>query len=149
MKLTTKSYYSIKALLDLAMVASRQPTSVRAIAERQQIPGPYLEKLLIDLRQAGLVRSQRGAQGGYRLARSPKRIVLAEILQAVGDTVDPLGSVTQPGETIPPEDWVTRALWQRIAQRIEQVLQETTLEDLYFDARSWEASQHQGTGFIV
>ncbi len=150
MKLTTRGYYSIKALLDLAMNAQgspRQPISVRAIAERQQIPAPYLEKLLIELRQAGLVRSARGAQGGYRLARSAQRIPLAEILQAVGERIQ-VPDLSPQGE-VPAEDWVTQAVWRRVSQRVQQVLEETTLEDLYFDARSWQAVQAENSGFMV
>lgn len=150
MKLTTRGYYSIKALLDLAMQENqspRQPISVRAIAERQQIPAPYLEKILIELRQAGLVKSSRGAQGGYRLARSPRRIPLSEILRAVGERLH-FPEIDLQGE-IPAEDWVTRAVWQRVSRRVQQVLEETTLEDLYFDARSWQAVQAEDSGFVV
>ncbi|MEN9226150.1 MAG: Rrf2 family transcriptional regulator [Thermostichus sp. HHBFW_bins_43] len=161
MRLTTRATYSIRAMLDLAMLGSGQMASVRAIAERQHIPAPYLEKLLIELRQAGLVRSQRGAQGGYRLARVPRRIPLSAILAAVGESLEPLAadgfemgmnaafthtSGNDSGERL---DWVTAALWERIARRVQQVLEETTLEDLYFDARSWQAAQNQESGFVV
>ncbi len=174
MRLTTRATYSIRALLDLAMLGTGQMASVRAIAERQQIPAPYLEKLLIELRQAGLVRSQRGAQGGYQLARVPRRIPLSAILAAVGESLDPLvtadganmdtkdgsdagtntqinsSSVHRSGKgSVERLDWVTEALWDRIARRVQQVLEETTLEDLYFDARSWQAAQDQESGFVV
>ena len=151
-RLTTRATYSIKALLDLAMLGSGQMASVRAIAQRQGIPAPYLEKLLIELRQAGLVCSQRGAQGGYRLARAPRRIPISAILAAVGESLDPLPAEragAQQEGSADGLDWVTEALWRRIAQRVEQVLEETTLEDLYFDARSWQAAQSQGGGFVV
>ncbi|MFT0787091.1 Rrf2 family transcriptional regulator [Synechococcus sp. H55.10] len=154
MRLTTRATYSIRALLDLAMLGAGQMASVRAIAERQRIPAPYLEKLLIELRQAGLVCSQRGAQGGYRLARAPRRIPISAILAAVGESLDPLvesskaSAVPQAGST-ERLDWVTAALWERIARRAQQVLEETTLEDLYFDARSWQAAQDQESGFVV
>ncbi len=152
MRLTTRATYSIRALLDLAMLGAGQMASVRAIAERQRIPAPYLEKLLIELRQAGLVCSQRGAQGGYRLARAPRRIPISAILAAVGESLDPLvessSAVPQEGST-ERLDWVTAALWERIARRAQQVLEETTLEDLYFDARSWQAAQDQESGFVV
>ncbi|MGY4591819.1 Rrf2 family transcriptional regulator, iron-sulfur cluster assembly transcription factor [Thermostichus sp. MS-CIW-40] len=150
-RLTTRATYSIKALLDLAMLGSGQMASVRAIAQRQGIPAPYLEKLLIELRQAGLVCSQRGVQGGYRLARAPRRIPISAILAAVGESLDPLMDSSNPSAVHPAErlDWVTEALWQRIARRVQQVLEETTLEDLYFDARSWQAAQDQESGFVV
>ncbi len=152
MRLTTRATYSIRALLDLAMLGAGQMASVRAIAERQRIPAPYLEKLLIELRQAGLVYSQRGAQGGYRLARAPRRIPISAILAAVGESLDPLPAEragAQQEGSADGLDWVTEALWRRIAQRVEQVLEETTLEDLYFDARSWQAAQSQEGGFVV
>lgn len=69
MKLTTRGHYSVKALLDLSLQPNYGPTSVRTIAARQDLPAPYLEKLLIELRRAGLVHSIRGAQGGYQLAQ--------------------------------------------------------------------------------
>ncbi|MEO1131375.1 MAG: RrF2 family transcriptional regulator [Cyanobacteria bacterium J06639_1] len=151
MKWTTKGHYSVKALLDLAMSGTQQPASVRAIAERQHIPAPYLEKLLIDLRQAGLVRSRRGAHGGYQLARTPREISLAEILEAVGDRIEAqpvdVPGASESGEQA--EDWVMQAVWQRIATRLHQALQDITLEDLYFDARSWQAAQTEATEFVV
>lgn len=151
MKWTTKGHYSVKALLDLAMSGSRQPASVRAIAERQHIPAPYLEKLLIDLRQAGLLRSRRGAHGGYQLARAPRDISLAEILEAVGDRIQaqpPNSQATSDAGEL-AEDWVVQAVWQRIATRLQQALQDITLEDLYFDARSWQAAHAEATEFFV
>ena len=124
--------------------------SVRAISERQGIPAPYLEKLLGELRQAGLVSSQRGAHGGYRLARAARNISLAQVLSAVGETIQPLeeiGVEDDTGERV--EDWVTQAVWQRISLHLQQVLEEITLEDLYFDARSREAAQSEAPEFVV
>ncbi|MEM6447599.1 MAG: Rrf2 family transcriptional regulator [Cyanobacteria bacterium P01_D01_bin.123] len=151
MKWTTKGHYSVKALLDLAMSGTQQPASVRAIAQRQNIPAPYLEKLLIDMRQAGLVRSRRGAHGGYQLTRTPREISLAEILEAVGDRIEaqPVDTRGDNDSGELAEDWVMQAVWQRIAMRLHQALQDITLEDLYFDARSWQAAQTEATEFVV
>ncbi|MEL7476055.1 MAG: Rrf2 family transcriptional regulator, partial [Cyanobacteria bacterium J06555_12] len=144
MKWTTRGRYSVKALLDLALIDGQQPMSVRAIAERQNIPAPYLEKLLGELRQAGLVTSQRGAHGGYRLARPARAISLGQVLAAVGETIQPLDAA-QPDDkargTENVEDWVTQAVWQRVTQQLQQVVDSITLEDLYFDARSRAAAQ--------
>ncbi len=90
MKLTTRGHYSVKALLDLSLQRGMGPTSVNAIAQRQNIPAPYLEKLLIEMRRSGLVESVRGAQGGYQLAKSPAQISLGQILEAVGETIETL-----------------------------------------------------------
>ncbi|MCU0568126.1 MAG: Rrf2 family transcriptional regulator [Oculatellaceae cyanobacterium Prado106] len=147
MKLTTRGHYSVKALLDLSLQPKSRPTSVKAIAHRQDIPAPYLEKLLIELRRAGLVESIRGSQGGYRLARSPAQISLGQILEAVGETIDPLPHHTPEAERA--ADWVTFSLWHRLHQKLKEALYNITLEDLYYDARSWKAAQGESTSFVV
>ncbi|HEY9656871.1 MAG TPA: Rrf2 family transcriptional regulator, partial [Allocoleopsis sp.] len=120
MKLTTRGHYSVKALLDLSLQPHYGPASVKAIAQRQDLPAPYLEKLLIELRRAGLVESLRGAQGGYRLARLPAQISLGQILEAVGETVVPLPRHTPEADQ--PEDWVTFAVWHRLHQKLKEAL---------------------------
>jgi Rrf2 family transcriptional regulator, iron-sulfur cluster assembly transcription factor len=147
MKLTTRGHYSVKALLDLALQPNYEPTSVRAIAQRQDLPAPYLEKLLIELRRAGLVESIRGAQGGYRLARLPAQISLGQILEAVGETIQPLAKHNPEADHA--EDWVTLTLWRQLHQKLREALYGITLEDLYYDARSWQAAQEESTSFVV
>lgn len=147
MKLTTRGHYSVKALLDLSLQSNHQPASVNAIAQRQDLPAPYLEKLLIELRKAGIVESVRGAQGGYRLAKPPAQISLGDILEAVGETVDPLPRHQPDAEQA--EDWVTFTLWNRLHQKLKEALYSISLEDLYYDARSWQASQGEDASFVV
>lgn len=146
MKLTTRGHYSVKALLDLSLQPRYKPMSVKAIATRQDIPAPYLEKLLIEMRRFGLVESIRGTQGGYKLARSPAQISLGEILEAVGETIEPLPRHHPQGQA---EDWVTFTLWQRLHQKLKEALYSITLADLYYDARSWQASLGEATSFVV
>jgi Rrf2 family protein len=147
MKLTTRGHYSVKALLDLSLQPRYGPASVKAIAQRQDLPAPYLEKLLIEMRRAGLVRSMRGAQGGYQLARSPAQISLGQILEAVGESVEPLPRHTPDDSQA--GDWVTFTLWNRLHQKLKEALYTISLEDLYFDARSWQAAQGETTSFVV
>lgn len=147
MKLTTRGHYSVKALLDLSLQPNFGPASVNAIAARQSLPAPYLEKLLIELRQAGLVRSIRGSKGGYQLARSPVQISLGQILEAVGETIEPL--MEPSAATQQAEDWVTLTLWKRLHQKLKESLYSISLEDLYYDARSWQAAQGAETSFVV
>jgi Rrf2 family transcriptional regulator, iron-sulfur cluster assembly transcription factor len=148
MKLTTRGHYSVKALLDLSLQKNYGPTSVTEIAQRQSLPAPYLEKLLIELRRAGLVRSVRGSQGGYQLARSPAQISVGQVLEAVGEWIEPFPS-TVPEETQKAEDWVTIAVWKRLQQHLKMVLYSITLEDLYYDARSWQAAQGEESNFMI
>src|SRR2546421_12596701 len=82
-KVSTRGDYAARALLSLALHESERPTSVKEIAERTNLPQPYLEQILLAVKGAGLVRSKRGVGGGYVLARDPKEITLAEILAAV------------------------------------------------------------------
>ncbi len=135
MKLTTRGHYSVKALLDLSLQRGLGPTSVKAIAQRQDLPAPYL------------VNSVRGAQGGYRLAREPAQISLGQILEAVGETVEPLSHHTPNAEQA--EDWVTLTLWHRLHQKLKEALYSITLADLYYDARSWQAAVGEETSFVV
>ena len=147
MKLTTKGHYSVKALLDLSLQPDNALASTREIAKRQDIPAPYLEKLLIEMRRAGLIKSIRGAHGGYQLARQPAKISLGEILEAVGETIEPLPNhQASPGQT---EDWVTFSLWQRLHEKLKEALYSITLADLYYDARSWQASLGEEASFVV
>jgi Rrf2 family transcriptional regulator, iron-sulfur cluster assembly transcription factor len=147
MKLTTRGHYSVKALLDLSLQPDYGPASVKAIAQRQDLPAPYLEKLLIEMRRAGLVQSLRGPQGGYQLARSPAEISLGQIIEAVGESIDPLFSDRQNQEQA--GDWVTQTLWNRLHQKLKESLYSISLEDLYYDARSWQAAQGEDASFIV
>lgn len=147
MKLTTKGRYSVKALLDLSLQSEYSPVSTQAIAKRQDIPAPYLEKLLIQMRRAGLVKSIRGSQGGYQLKRHPLQISLGEILSAVGESITQLpDDKPSPSQA---EDWVTLILWQRLDQKLKEALYSITLADLYYDARSWQASLGEEANFVV
>jgi len=147
MKLTTRGHYSVKAMLDLSLQPNKGLTSVKAIAHRQDLPAPYLEKLLMELRRAGLVESIRGSQGGYQLARSPDQISLGQILEAVGETIEPLPHHAPDAKQA--GDWVTFSLWQRLHQKLKESLYSISLADLYYDARSWQAAQGQETSFII
>ena len=147
MKLTTRGHYSVKALLDLSLQPGYQPTSVKMIAQRQDLPAPYLEKLLIEMRRAGIVNSVRGAKGGYQLAAKPEQISLGKILEAVGETIEPLPR--QFPDCNLAEDWVTFSLWRRLHQKLKEALYGITLADLYSDARSWQAAQGEENNFVV
>ncbi|HPM25338.1 MAG TPA: Rrf2 family transcriptional regulator, partial [Phycisphaerae bacterium] len=72
MKLSTRSTYGMRAMLELALAVGQGPVMVREIAERQRLPATYLEQLMVLLRKAGLVNATRGAHGGYALAREPR-----------------------------------------------------------------------------
>ncbi len=150
MKLTTRGHYSIKAMLDLSLQPGYGPASVNAIATRQFLPIPYLEKLLIELRRAGLVKSIRGVNGGYKLAKKPTEISLSDILIAVGESmiVDRSGDNQSTVDNL-ATDWVTQMLWRRLNEKLQAALASISLADLYYDARSWQAAQGEVTNYII
>jgi len=90
MNLTAKTEYACLAMLELAQhFDAQQPVQVRRIAESHGIPSPFLVQIFQDLKRAGLVTSTRGAAGGYRLARSPENVTLAEVLEVVEGNSEP------------------------------------------------------------
>jgi len=149
MKLNRRAHYSVKAMLDLVTSAKERSVSGKEIAQRQNIPAHFLEKILIDLRRAELVISTRGVQGGYQLQRSPKEISLGQILAAVGENGQPLASLINKSKAkgVEVNDSVTLAVWQRLDQAFQSALYAVTLEELHYDAQSWQAAQ--GTVFMV
>lgn len=129
MELSCKSEYALLALLELtAHYNEAEPLQIRQIAAEQNIPDRYLEQLLATLRRAGIVRSQRGAKGGYLLAREPRKITLLEVIACIE------GSDAQPAEsergTKSVEGTVIREIWWEAGQAANAVLQKYTLKDL-------------------
>lgn len=128
MELSSKSEYALLALLELGRCfASGEPMQIRQIAAQQNIPDRYLEQLLATLRRAGLVRSQRGAKGGYLLARSPWQITLYEVVSCI-EGFDSAKEPIPASQT--SEGAVIAEAWQAVRQAAEDVLQKQTLQDL-------------------
>ena len=100
MKLSTRSIYSIRALMELALASGRDPLSAALIATRQELSVAYLEQLLHRLKRRGLVRSVRGPRGGYVLAKAPQHITMAEVVQVL-DGVNGIGYAVANGTGVP------------------------------------------------
>ena len=132
MKLSTKGRYGIKAMLDLAVYGADGHIALKSIAERQQISGNYLEQLIAALRKAGLVKSVRGAQGGYTLAHDPREITVGQILRALEGSLAPVDCVVEdePYECKEADKCVTRKLWAKIRDSINEVVDSISLQDL-------------------
>lgn len=132
MKISTKGQYSLKAMVDLALNSENNLQTISQIAERTQISETYLEQLLPKLRNAGLVESIRGAQGGYRLAKPLDQITAGEILRAgEGDLIPVECAATSADRTCPNEETcVTKYVWKRITESINEAVDGITLADL-------------------
>ena len=93
MKLSTRGRYGLRAMLDIAINQGDGPTTLPSISERQGISVGYLEQLMVPLKKEGLIRSVRGAQGGYLLAREPEKITVGDIIRALEGPIAPVACV--------------------------------------------------------
>ena len=143
MKLSTKARYALRATLELALREGDGPVHLRHIAKAQDISPKYLEQLAMPLRNAGLVRSERGPTGGYELARPAATITALDVVQAVEGPVDLLDCVGQSRLCARAETCAARTLWGRLSAAIADVLRETTLADL----REAQREAETGTTF--
>ena len=130
MKLSTKGRYAVRAMIDLACHAAESPVLIKDISEREGISNLYLKQLFVPLRVAGLIRTVRGANGGLILARPPLQIKLIEIIYCVEGSTAPVGCVDDAGICYRSDLCVTRDVWIKLKQAIDNVLESTTLQDL-------------------
>lgn len=132
MRISAKADYAIRALVEVAADRTR-PHSCEQIAASQQIPYRFLKAVLRDLRRAGLVRSQRGAEGGYWLGREPHDISLADVMSTVDGSL--LSVNGQPPEALryPPPAQRIAHVWRAISERTGAILVGVTIADLIVD----------------
>lgn len=129
MRVSAKADYAVRAALELAL-APQDHRNAESVAQAQDIPAKFLQSILCDLRRSGIVASRRGVDGGYRLARPPGDISVAEIIRAVDG---PLATVRgeRPQDLRYPDTAQTlRALWVAMRANVRGVLENVTLADL-------------------
>jgi Rrf2 family cysteine metabolism transcriptional repressor len=143
MKLSTKGRYGVKAMLDLAVHSSEGHIPLKSIAERQNISENYLEQLFALLRKEGIVKSIRGAQGGYMLAHDPQEITVGSILRALEGSLAPVDCVTEndPAHCDRAERCVTKSIWTKIRDKVNEVVDSITLKDLMEEYRKLNTEQ--------
>jgi Rrf2 family protein len=135
---STKAEYGVRVMAHLAVHDGGRPVSLGAIAEAESLPLAYLEHLVQRLRRAALVESQRGAHGGYSLARRAEDITMAEVVRALeGDIApieciseDPDGRLVCSRESTSDHACPTKLLWTRVQGSIVRTLNELTLSDI-------------------
>ena len=106
------------------------PVQTAAIAYRQGIPEPYLERLMSNLNKSGFVHSRRGPQGGHLLARAPREINLYDIMQELDGNSSPLDCLTLPTDCMFADSCAQKEIWQTVEDSIQRVLESTTLDHL-------------------
>lgn len=131
MKVSTKGRYGLRALVDLTVYSTDNHVSLVSIAERQKISLNYLEQVFATLRKAGIVKSIKGAQGGYILADSPENIKVSNIIRVLeGDFNIIDESIYEDGHIDAIQMAVKTLVWDKINESVNYYLDHTTLDDL-------------------
>lgn len=142
MRLTTKGRYAVTAMLDLALHATEGPVSLADISKRQEISLSYLEQLFAKLRRNELVSSVRGPGGGYQLSRESDAIFVAQVIDAVNESVDATRCQGQ-GDCKDGRECLTHHLWCQLSDQIHDFLNGISLGEL---VRQHEASAREACG---
>jgi Rrf2 family transcriptional regulator, cysteine metabolism repressor len=149
LQVSQRTHYGLRAMTELAKAYGGGPRSLAWIAEAQQLPAGYLEQLAIPLRRAGLIEATRGAHGGYQLARPPAEVSIGEIVRTLEGAIAPVECLSEDypaGSCALELGCLSRPLWQRLKDSIDQVLDSTMLADLCAGADSPGCAPEQALG---
>lgn len=130
MKLSTRTRYGLRAMMELAAGFGDGPVQIKLIASRQAISVKYLEQLISVLKSGGFVNSIRGAKGGYVLAKSPDKIYLSEIFAVLEGDVVTADCVRDAKVCHRSSDCVARDIWAEVESAIDKILGSVTLQDM-------------------
>lgn len=131
MKISTKGRYALRLMLDLSLNNNGEPVRIKDIAARQEISDKYLEQIISTLNKAGYVKSIRGPQGGYLLAREPEKYTVGMILRLTEGSLAPVACLEDEVNSCPRQDsCATLRLWQMLDKAISDVVDKVTLADL-------------------
>jgi len=146
MEISTQGRYGVRALIDLAVNADSNAVSLREISERQNISERYLEQIFAELKKAGLIRSIRGAHGGYLLNQPPEEISLADILAVLeGKIVPEINIDNEQGEEVVFQT-VVQEIWLKLEDGLQELMKSITLADL--KVRIEEVRKEKGEGYM-
>jgi Rrf2 family transcriptional regulator, cysteine metabolism repressor len=130
MKISTRARYGTRAMLELALNYNAGVVMVKDIADRQQISSRYLEQILVALKAAGLVKSERGVHGGFMLSKPPSQITLLDIVQTLDGSVAPVSCVDDPDFHHRVPFCAVRDVWVDVKQAIADTLASISLQDI-------------------
>jgi Rrf2 family protein len=130
MRVSAKADYALRAVIELAVIGGESPVKGERIAQAQEIPLKFLENILGDLRHAGIVRSQRGVEGGYWLARPAEEITVAEVVRAVEGPIANVRGVGPEQVEYAGSAEKLRDVWIAVRANLRAVLEQVTIADL-------------------
>jgi Rrf2 family protein len=145
-KVSTKGDYGVRALVELAHRYGQGPVQSAEIAARQEIPEPYLDQLLTQLRRAGFIRSVRGPQGGHALIREPDEVKLSEVMSALEGSLAPIACVDDPEACTRSGGCVQREVWERVRDATVEILNSVSIADL---AEKERQHNHNGGRYYI
>lgn len=154
MRLSTKSRYGLRALFDIAYNSGTLPAQIQDISRRQEISPRYLEQIFQNFKRSGILKSKRGPNGGYYLARSPEAITVKEVIKsAEGDIalVDCVGgkqSKKKKGECLSSGHCVTQSVWQEATDMLNELFAAMTLKTLCERGQSMGVKREQDHRFV-
>lgn len=141
MKISTKGRYALRLMIDLALNDQDRLVRIKEVAERQKVSDKYLEQIVSILNKAGYVRSIRGPQGGYRLAKKPEAYLVGDILRLTEGSLAPVACLdTDINECERQNECATLELWKRMDEAIKSVVDHITLADLV----QWQLEKANG-----
>lgn len=142
-KISTRGRYGLEAILDLAIHESEGPVNLKSISERQGISDKYLEQLFIALKKSRLVEGIRGAQGGYVLTKNASEITVKDVLDVLEGPLAPVPCLLdyQKKSCDEFESCVTKVLWKRIMDELNDITKNISIEDLITCYRSIHSGQ--------
>lgn len=143
MKLSTRTRYGVRAILELAENYGKGPLQLKVIARNQELSVKYLEQLMAVLKSAGIVRSIRGARGGYVLAKLPGQVKISECFNCLEGPVITAECVENSSVCTRSLDCVAKGLWTQLQQAILGVLDSMTLQDLLDKAKGSKTLNYQ------
>jgi len=143
MKLSTRTRYAMRAMLELAANYGKGPLQTRVIARQQDISVKYLEQLMATLKSAGLIRSQRGVKGGYVLARPPDKIKLSDVFDVFEGPVVTVECVANENYCTRAADCIARQVWSEVQRAVKNVLRSITLKDALDRAKDGRLINYQ------
>ena len=130
MRISTKGRYALCVMLDLAGHYKEGPVALRDIASRQNISKKYLEQIVALLNRPDILKTTRGAQGGYMLARTPDKYTVAEILKLSEGSLAPVPNLEDPSEAVAAADFQLLPIWQGLYRTVNDYLEGITLQDV-------------------
>ena len=145
MKLSTKGRYGVRAMVDLAASYGGAPVSIKSISKRENLSEYYLEQLFSPLRRANIIRSIRGAQGGYVLCKHPSEITVGDIMTILEGPIE-IADCIDGVECESSDCCATKAVWEKIKNSIDSVMNSITLQDIMDD---YKASKDKKSGIKI